>query len=119
MKLVTAETLAAALQSASMYAYRSGVDYGSGSPIKWEHLHEQERTTLLSEAAAILAAIPPDPRLDALLAALRSEDEIAHGEAWDDERKRGLGVCAYCDDEWPCRTQQGIDRALAAFEEPV
>jgi hypothetical protein len=47
--------------------------------------------------------------------ALTSEDEIAHGEAWDDVRKRGLGVCAYCHDAWPCRTQLGIDRLLLAL----
>jgi hypothetical protein len=49
---------------------------------------------------------------------LTSEDEIAHGEAvW--ERDGGAvvetGRCAYCDDEWPCRTQRGIDRLLAAI----
>jgi hypothetical protein len=43
-------------------------------------------------------------------AALTDEDEIAHGEAFYDG---GLGVCAYCRNEWPCRTQQGINRLLA------
>jgi hypothetical protein len=49
--------------------------------------------------------------LDAVRAALVSEDEIAHGEASDGVR--GLGECAYCDMPWPCRTQRGIDRLLA------
>ncbi len=48
---------------------------------------------------------------EAVIAALTDENEIAHGEAYDG--KRLMGVCAYCDDEWPCRTQQGIDRLLA------
>jgi hypothetical protein len=50
--------------------------------------------------------------LDVIRAALTSEDEIAHGEAYEPSRG-GLGVCAYCDGEWPCRTQQGINRLLA------
>jgi len=47
----------------------------------------------------------------ALRTALLSEDEIAHAEAYYDGP---LGVCAYCDREWPCRTQKAIDRALSA-----
>lgn len=49
--------------------------------------------------------------------ALTSEDEIAHGEAVF-ERDGALvrtGHCAYCDDDWPCRTQRGIDRLLVAL----
>ncbi len=52
-----------------------------------------------------------DELLVVVRSALASEDEIAHGEAWS-EARGGLGVCAYCDDEWPCRTQRGIDRLL-------
>ena len=59
-----------------------------------------------------------DGRADALrpvLAALTSEDEIAHGEAITMRGGAGVGVCAYCEDEWPCRTQRGIDRLLSSF----
>ena len=59
----------------------------------------------------------PGIDVDSIRAALTDEDEIAHGESWDDVRKKGLGVCAYCEDEWPCRTQRGIDRLLAALSE--
>jgi hypothetical protein len=53
---------------------------------------------------------------DAVIEALTSEDEIGHGEAVKDgpDGYVRLGVCAYCDGEWPCRTQRGIDRLLAA-----
>jgi len=47
--------LTTALQRASFYPYRSGVDYGAGRPIEWEFLREQERAALLADAAAILA----------------------------------------------------------------
>ena len=60
----------------------------------------------------------PDSGIDDVIASLTSEDEIAHGEAWDDVRKVGLGSCAYCDDEWPCRTQRGIDALLARLSTP-
>ena len=46
--------LTTALQRASFYPYRSGVDYGAGRPIEWEFLREQERAALLADAAAIL-----------------------------------------------------------------
>jgi hypothetical protein len=85
--------LAQRLRSVSV---RSGVEYRS-----W--------------VATILAIEREAGNTDALRAALTDEDEIAHGEAWDDVQKRGIGVCAYCDDEWPCRTQRGIDRLLAAL----
>lgn len=58
-------------------------------------------------------------KVEAAIAALTSEDEIAHGEAWDDVRKRGRGECAYCDMDWPCRTQRGIDRLLAILRAPA
>lgn len=57
----------------------------------------------------------------AAVAALTDEDEIAHGEAVrggnsnDPQAYEGMGVCAYCGDAWPCRTQRGIDRLLALF----
>lgn len=60
-----------------------------------------------------VARSTPAEALDAVIAALTDEDEIAHGEAWDDVRKQGRGFCAYDDDDWPCRTQKGIDRLLA------
>jgi len=66
--------------------------------------------------AAIEAGAPAP--LDPLVAALTDEDEIAHGEAWS-ETKGGLGVCAYCDEAWPCRTQRGIDKALTALREVI
>jgi hypothetical protein len=53
--------------------------------------------------------------------ALTSEDEIAHGEAVVERPDGnqggyiGLGSCAYCDGEWPCRTQRGIDRLRASL----
>ena len=47
---------------------------------------------------------------------LTSEDEVGHGEAYEPSRG-GLGVCAYCDGEWPCRTQRGIDKLLALLPE--
>lgn len=52
--------------------------------------------------------------MDAIIDALTSEDEIAHGEAYEPSHG-GLGVCAYCDREWPCRTQRAIDRLLAVI----
>ena len=54
-------------------------------------------------------------RLDLVRAALTDEDEIAHGEAVVERGRRRLemNVCAYCREEWPCRTQRGIDRLLA------
>ncbi len=66
------------------------------------------------------AATPsPSPVTDGLrervIAALTSEDEIAHAEAWNEAENRGIGICAYCGHEWPCRTQQAIDRLLAAL----
>jgi hypothetical protein len=60
----------------------------------------------------ILAEAP----MDVIRKALTSEDEIAHGEAWHSD-KGGLGVCAYCDADWPCRTQQGLDRLLATLSQ--
>lgn len=45
-------------------------------------------------------------------AALQSEDGLRHGEAIrggnvNDPRARDLiGVCAYCDQPWPCRTER-------------
>jgi hypothetical protein len=69
--------------------------------------------------AALRAEASRDEGLrDIVRRALTSEDEVAHGEAirggWtEDPRSRdGMGVCAYCDAPWPCRTQQGIDRLL-------
>jgi hypothetical protein len=56
--------------------------------------------------AAIARAEKAEAALAAVRTALTDEDEIAHGEA---------RVCAYCEAEWPCRTQQGIDRLLAAL----
>ena len=55
-----------------------------------------------------------------VIAALTSEDEIAHGEAVfeRDGRLVQTGKCAYCDDDWPCRTQRGIDRLLASLRDP-
>jgi hypothetical protein len=50
--------------------------------------------------------------LDVVVAALTSEDELAHGEAFEPSRG-GLGVCAYCERPWPCHTQQAIDRLLS------
>lgn len=50
-----------------------------------------------------------------VLEALTSEDEIAHGEAWNDMHKRGQGWCAECGDHWPCHTQRAINRLLAAL----
>ena len=47
-------------------------------------------------------------------AALTDEDELAHGEAVADNG-RCLGMCAYCDRDWPCPTQQAVDRLLAAI----
>lgn len=60
---------------------------------------------------------------DAVRAALTDEDEIAHGEAVrggdtrDPRTYEGVGVCAYCGDDWPCRTQRGIERLLARLAE--
>jgi hypothetical protein len=53
----------------------------------------------------------------AVVAALTNEDEIAHGEAVAerDGVRVALGVCAYDDDPWPCRTQRAIDRLLAVL----
>jgi hypothetical protein len=53
--------------------------------------------------------------LERVKAALTDEDEIAHGEAWSLAPLRGLGICAYCEGNWPCRTQRGIDRLLEAI----
>ena len=52
--------------------------------------------------------------MEQVIAALTDEDEIAHGEAvvMQDSEYVPLGLCAYCDDTWPCRTQRGIDRLL-------
>ena len=47
-------------------------------------------------------------------AALTDEYELAHGEAVADDG-RCLGMCAYCDQDWPCHTQQAVDRLLAAI----
>lgn len=51
--------------------------------------------------------------------ALMSEDEIGHGQAAM-EGFGGevvlLGECAYCDGDWPCRTQAAIDRLLAKLD---
>jgi hypothetical protein len=59
-----------------------------------------------------------EKRLSDVRTALTSEDEIAHGEAVREgpDGYVRLGVCAYCDDTWPCRTQRGIDRLLAAIQ---
>ncbi len=62
---------------------------------------------------------PATPPLDVVRAALTDEDEIAHGEAWSAGRGEGIGLCAYCSDSWPCRTQRGIDRLLAALANPT
>ena len=54
--------------------------------------------------------------LAAVVAALTSEDEIAHGEAVKTDSHGGyirLGGCAYDNEPWPCHTQRGIDRLLA------
>ena len=47
-------------------------------------------------------------------AAMTSEDEIAHGEAVYERDGEIIHTaeCAYDDEAWPCRTQQGIDRLL-------
>jgi hypothetical protein len=50
-----------------------------------------------------------------VIAALTSEDQIAHGEASDGVRL--LGECAYDDEPWPCRTQRGIDSLLSRLGE--
>ena len=44
--------LAQAMQTA-VPVYRSGLDYGGGRPIEWKFLHEQERASLIADAAAI------------------------------------------------------------------
>lgn len=88
--------------------------------------HELTQSTLrrlkdYRAAHKVRDAIPAEPleRLAYMVvAALTNEDEIAHGEAWlydGDNAGHGLGVCAYCDDKWPCRTQRGINRLLAAL----
>ena len=69
----------------------------------------------------------PDSRLrealERLARAFKSEDELRHGEAVKGSENTyvGLGVCAYDDDIWPCRTErlqaplrQLIQSALAA-----
>jgi hypothetical protein len=100
-RLVTPETLAAAM--AQFYSLGEG-DYRNA-------------------AAAILAAIPPDPRLAALLAAWHAADEweAAHDaltlgmDAPDDELlERYSEACV----DLLAVVSQNRD-ALAAFEEPV
>lgn len=43
-----------------------------------------------------------------VLVALESEDELRHGEAVKERAIGyvGLGICAYCGEYWPCRTEQ-------------
>lgn len=50
--------------------------------------------------------------LAGMAADLRDEDRFAHAEAWDPQKDRGLGRCAYCpgDQPWPCEWQQKVDR---------
>ena len=90
--------------------------FSQGALAAYNHVLSFWPTAPVSGAAALPTS---PPALDAgdVIAALTDEDEIAHGEAWDDVRKAGVGVCAYCDGDWPCRTQQGIDRLLARLAE--
>jgi hypothetical protein len=53
-----------------------------------------------------------------VIAALTDEDEIAHGEAVSGTAGLPIGLCTYCGDDWPCRTQRGIDRLVAALASP-
>ena len=82
-------------------------------PTRWgwrEDVTERDIAAIEAEAVAADRAI--------VESALRSEDEIAHGEAIlggdtsDPRSHEGVGRCAYCGEPWPCRTQRGIDRLL-------
>ena len=76
--------LATALTKASFYPYRSGVDYGSGRPIEWAYLHEQERASMLADAAAILGehgAFLPDYNVAAALDGHDGPTKAEHNHA--------------------------------------
>jgi hypothetical protein len=103
MKLVTAETLAAALNAADIDA------------IRYDRDPNGETCYVPGEVAPlILAAIPPDPRLDALLDCIGFVADWAHNcSPSDDPHPKQVSPYRYGFDD----IEQRCRDALAAFEE--
>ena len=86
------------------------------------HFTRISNTTSPQDMEYAICAIEQEARSSVITlveAALTDENELAHGEAVYERGGPGLGMCAYCDEDWPCSTQQTVDRLLANLKEVI